>query len=105
MTEKLFTLKLTPYQHRMLRDLVWWAAHDIRKGPDGAAPFWSNNVMDEDWDESIATMQAISASLEPSELRPLMAPLVPGEVLGDEGIGGAEFTPEACAAEKQGRAR
>jgi hypothetical protein len=26
-------------------------------------------------------------------------------VLGDEGIGGAEFTPEACAAEKQGGAR
>lgn len=61
------TLTLTPAQHRLLRDLIHWAAVDIQEGPEET--FWSYIVPEgeEEWEEAIATMQEIEAILNPPE--------------------------------------
>ena len=61
------TVTLTAAQHRLLRDLVHWAAVDIRVGPEET--FWAYIVPDEpdDWDAAVATMQEIENVFNPPE--------------------------------------
>ncbi len=63
--EPTVTVTLTPAQHRLLRDLIHWAAGDIQEGIDDS--FWSYMVLPEDEDEAVATMQEIDAVLNPPE--------------------------------------
>jgi len=65
MSEPNVTLTLTPAQHRLLRDLIHWAAGDIQEGREDS--FWSYIVPDEDWEEALTTMQEIDAVLNPPE--------------------------------------
>ena len=65
--DAIVTVTLTAAQHRLLRDLVHWAAHDIREGIEDS--FWAYIVPDEpaEWDAAVATMQQIEHVFNPPE--------------------------------------
>jgi hypothetical protein len=65
MTTEPYTVRLTAAQHRLLRDVIHWAAWNIRTEPDETV--WGPIVPEDDWDEAVDTMQELEAILNPPE--------------------------------------
>ena len=68
-TDRAVTVRLTPAQHRLLYDILAWAAQDVQEGIEDSQ--WALIIPEEEWEDAPAAVaalgDAVGAALAPED--------------------------------------